>query len=99
MSFHNEGVPHYEAHCSTSALLFRTGLLHFLKRHVQPEYARRLKAEKAEGSPGWKTQAWKQALFVSLCGDMCITIERTKAICPLPYAYCAPTVPPQSPKV
>ena len=45
----------------------------FLKRHVRPEYARRRKAEKAEGGLGWKTQAWKQALFE----DMCISIARS----------------------
>ena len=38
----------------------------FLKRHVRPEYARRRKAEKAEGGLGWKTQAWKQALFENM---------------------------------
>jgi len=36
------------------------------KLHVRPEYARRRKAEKAEGGLGWKTQAWKQALFENM---------------------------------
>ena len=43
------------------------------RRHVRPEYARRRKAEKAEGGLGWKTQAWKQRLFE----DMNISIARS----------------------
>ena len=45
----------------------------FLARHIRPEYARRLKEEKKSGGLGWRTQAWKQNLFES----MCIVIARS----------------------
>ena len=44
-----------------------------LKRHIRPEYARRLKEEKKSGGLGWRTQAWKQGLFE----NMCIVIARS----------------------
>ena len=38
----------------------------FLQRHVRPEYARRLRAEKKAGGSGWETIKWKQHLFENM---------------------------------
>ena len=42
------------------------------QKHLRPEYAKRLRAEKQAGGSGWETIRWKQRLYE----DMCIEIAR-----------------------
>ena len=44
----------------------------WLTKHMKPEYAKRLRAEKQAGGSGWETIKWKQRLYE----DMCIEIAR-----------------------
>ena len=46
--------------------------VHACTKHLRPEYARRLRAEKQAGGSGWETIKWKQQLYE----DMCIEIAR-----------------------
>ena len=41
-------------------------------KHLRPEYAKRLRAEKQAGGSGWETIKWKQRLYE----DMCIEVAR-----------------------
>ena len=42
------------------------------KRHLDPEFARRMREEKKEGGSGWETIKWRQRLYE----DMCIEVAR-----------------------
>ena len=42
------------------------------RKHLDPEFARRMREEKKEGGSGWETIKWRQRLYE----DMCIEVAR-----------------------